>query len=187
VIATVFAALALVIALLVTVLLADSTLLEFTARTAKYHVPVPSAVIVVLVAFGSLIDLLCDNAVALLPNSTLNPDRFVSALLSVFVVGAVQDTVAEPPPQLQVSVYDWLDVIAASVSLPEANLVPLHPPLARQLVATGVVDQVNTGTRLPVAEVCFAVKVTVPAVCACAAAPNNSSGSARSAYLNLCI
>ena len=78
-------------------------------------------------------------------------------------------------------------VIEARVSLPDANLVPLHPPLAVQLEATGDVDHVSTGTRLPVAEVLFAVNVTVPAVCACAIEPNNNIGRARNAYLNLCM
>ena len=36
-----------------------------------------------------------------------------------------------------------------SVWVPEAALVPDQPPLAVQLVATGLVDQVRTGTMLP--------------------------------------
>jgi hypothetical protein len=78
-------------------------------------------------------------------------------------------------------------VMVASVSLPDANFVPLQPPPATQLVATGEVDHVRTGTRLPVADVLFAVKVIVPALCACASAPINSSGRAKKACLNLCI
>jgi len=78
-------------------------------------------------------------------------------------------------------------VMVASVSLPDANFVPLQLPLAVQPEATGVVDHVSTGTRLPAAEVWFAVKVIVPAVCASASEPNNNIGRARSANLNLCI
>ena len=77
--------------------------------------------------------------------------------------------------------------MVASVSVPEANFVPLQAPLAVQLVATGEVDQVSTGAKPVEDEVRFAVKVMVPAVCACAKVPNNSSGSARSAYETLCI
>jgi hypothetical protein len=69
-------------------------------------------------------------------------------------------------PQVQVNVYVLFAVIAGRVSVPDANLVPLQAPLAVQLVATGVVDQVSTGVRLPVADVLLAVKVMVPAVCA---------------------
>jgi len=58
--------------------------------------------------------------------------------------------------------------MSGNVTVPEAALVPDQPPLARQLVATGLVDQVNTGTRLPVADVELARSVTTPAVCACA-------------------
>src|SRR4051812_19289973 len=94
---------------------------------------------------------------------------------------------AVPLPQAQVSVYDLLAVMVATVSLPEANLVPLQAPLAVQLEATGVVDQVSTGVRLPVAEVLFAVKLMVPAVCAWARDPSTSRGSARKACVNLCI
>jgi hypothetical protein len=54
--------------------------------------------------------------------------------------------------------------MVATVSLPDANLVPLQPPLAVQLVATGEVDQVRTGAKLAVDDVLFAVKVMVPAV-----------------------
>jgi hypothetical protein len=57
-----------------------------------------------------------------------------------------------------------LALIVVCVWLPEAALVPDQPPLARQLVATGLVDQVRTGARLPVAEVRLAVSVTTPAV-----------------------
>lgn len=88
----------------------------------------------------------------------------MSVLLSVFLVGAVQLTVAEPVPQLQVSTYDLLLVIVASVWLPDASFVPLQAPLAVQDEATGDVDHVKTGTRLLVAVVLFAVKVMVPAV-----------------------
>jgi hypothetical protein len=56
-----------------------------------------------------------------------------------------------------------------------------------QLVATGEVDQVSTGAKPVDEEVRFAVKVMVPAVCACANEPNNSSGSAKRAYETLCI
>src|SRR5689334_8057818 len=77
--------------------------------------------------------------------------------------------------------------MVASVSLPEANLVPLHAPLAVQLEATGVVDQVSTGVRLPVAEVWFAVKLMVPALCACAHEASTSRGRARKAIVSLCI
>jgi hypothetical protein len=58
--------------------------------------------------------------------------------------------------------------MTGNVTVPEAALVPDQPPLARQLVATGLVDQVSTGTRLPVADVELARSVTTPAVCACA-------------------
>jgi len=78
-------------------------------------------------------------------------------------------------------------VMLASVSLPEANLVPLHAPLAAQLEATGVVDQVSFGVRLPVADVWFALKVMEPAVCAWAKVPSNSRGSAKKAFESLCI
>ena len=46
--------------------------------------------------------------------------------------------------------------MVASVCVPEAALVPDQPPLAVQLVATGLVDQVSTGAKLPVAEVLLA-------------------------------
>src|SRR5688500_13729383 len=59
--------------------------------------------------------------------------------------------------------------MAGNVMVPEAACVPDQPPLARQLLATGLVDQVSTGTRLPVADVELARNVTMPAVCACAA------------------
>jgi hypothetical protein len=72
-----------------------------------------------------------------------------------------------------------LALIDAKVSLPEANLVPLQPPPAVQLVATGEVDQVSTGAKLAVEEILLEVKVMVPAVWAWAIEPNNSSGSAR--------
>jgi hypothetical protein len=62
-----------------------------------------------------------------------------------------------------------LALIRASVSAPDTALLPDQPPLARQLVATGFVDQVKTGTRLVCADVEFACSVTTPAVCACAA------------------
>ena len=78
-------------------------------------------------------------------------------------------------------------VIEARVSLPDANLVPLHPPLAVQLEATGDVVHVSTGTRLPVAEVLLAVNVIVPAVWAWANEPSNRSGRANEANMNLCI
>jgi hypothetical protein len=55
-------------------------------------------------------------------------------------------------------------VIFAAVSLPEANFVPLQPPLAEQLEATGEVDQVSTGVALPLAEPGFADRFRVPAV-----------------------
>jgi hypothetical protein len=77
--------------------------------------------------------------------------------------------------------------MAASVSLPEANLVPLQPPLAAQLDATGVVDQVSTGVTLPVPEAGLAVKVMVPAVCARANVPNNINDSAQDIFESLCI
>src|SRR6185295_1786633 len=77
--------------------------------------------------------------------------------------------------------------MVARVSLPEANLVPLQPPLALQLLATGEVDQVSTGARLPVADVLFAEKLMVPAVWACAAAANASRGSTLSAFRSMCI
>ena len=102
-------------------------------------------------------------------------------------MGATQLRFAVPLPQAQVSVYDLLAVMVATVSLPEANLVPLHAPLAVQLEATGVVDHVSTGVRLPVAEVWFAVKLMVPAVCAWAKVPSSSKGSARKAFESLCI
>jgi hypothetical protein len=79
-------------------------------------------------------------------------------------VGGVQLTVAAPFRQVQVSEYEVLVVIAGSVSLPDANLVPPQPPRAVQLEATGDVDQVSTGTKRPVAEVWFAVKLMLPAV-----------------------
>ena len=81
-----------------------------------------------------------------------------------FFVGAVQVSAAVPLPQVQVSVYDLLDEMVASVSLPEANLVPLQPPLATQLDATGDVDHVSTGANALEEEVLFAVSVTVPAL-----------------------
>src|SRR5215467_6162483 len=95
------------------------------------------------------------------------------------------DTV--PPPQVQVSVYDLLAVIEVSVSLPDANFVPLQPPLAVQLVATGDVDHVSTGVRLPVAVVWLPEKLMVPAVCACASEASSISGRANSPYETLCI
>jgi hypothetical protein len=49
----------------------------------------------------------------------------------------------------------------ASVWFPDAALAPDQPPLAVQLCAAGLVDQVRTGTRLPVAEVWLAWSVTV--------------------------
>jgi hypothetical protein len=98
------------------------------------------------------------------------------------VVGAVQLTVAVPPAQVQVSVYDLLEVMVASVSLPEANFEPLQSPLAVQPEATGEVDQVRTGVRLPVAEVWLAVKVMVPAVCARAKLPSNNRDNANTAW-----
>jgi len=87
----------------------------------------------------------------------------------VLAVGATQETRAVPAPQEQVSVEFVLALIAASVWLPAAALVPDQPPLARQLVAVGFVDQVSTGAKLPVEDVRFARIVTTPAVCACAA------------------
>src|SRR5688572_3628570 len=77
--------------------------------------------------------------------------------------------------------------MAGKVSVPEANLVPLQAPLAVQLDATGVVDQVRTGVRLPVAEVLLAVNVMLHAVCAWAIEANNSIGSAKIAYETLCM
>src|SRR5690349_19570955 len=59
--------------------------------------------------------------------------------------------------------------MVASVWVPEAAFVPDQPPLAVQLCATGLVDQVSTGVRLPVADVLLALSVTTPAVCALAA------------------
>ena len=70
--------------------------------------------------------------------------------------------------------------MAARVSEPDANLVPLHPPLAVQLDATGVVDHVSLGITLPVPDVGLAVKVMVPAVCAFAPSRKDQR-SARSA------
>src|SRR5215510_9886357 len=163
---TVFAALAPVIAFVCTVPLSDSTPLVFTARMVKYQVPWPSAAMVVDVARGSLMVVTLLSELALMPYSTLKPARSVSVVPSVLRVGAVQFSVALPLPQVQVNVYDLLAVMVASVSLPEANLVPLHAPLAVQLDATGDVDQVSTGVRLPVAVVWLAVKLMVPAVCA---------------------
>ena len=55
-----------------------------------------------------------------------------------------------------------LALIAASVWVPEAAFVPDQPPLAVQLCATGLVDQVSTGAKLPVAEVLLALSVTTP-------------------------
>src|SRR6185436_11449800 len=167
--------------------LSDSAWLEFTARTAKYQVPAPNDDSVLLVALGSLTIWLWLSALALVPNSTLNPARSVSGVPLVFVVGAVQFTVALPPPHEQVSVYDLLAVIVGSVSLPEANLVPLHAPLAVQLDATGEVDQVSTGVSDPVAEVWLAVKLIVPAVCACATEPSRASDSVSSAHVSFCM
>jgi hypothetical protein len=62
--------------------------------------------------------------------------------------------------------------MAVSVWFPDAAFVPDHPPLAVQLVATGLVDQVSLGVTLPVPLLGLAVNVTVPAVCACAAPAN---------------
>src|SRR5215510_10928111 len=106
-------------------LLTDSRPLLLTARTAKYQVPVPSDGITVLVAEGLLTVVLCERLVELVPNNTRKLARLVSDEPSVFCVGRVQLTVAEPPPQLQVMVYEALAVIAGSVSVPEANLLPL--------------------------------------------------------------
>src|SRR5262245_31733056 len=64
-----------------------------------------------------------------------------------------------------------------SVWEPLAAFVPDQPPPAMQLRAAGVVDQVSTGVRLPVAEVRFARKVTTPAGCACAADQRNETNS----------
>jgi hypothetical protein len=86
----------------------------------------------------------------------------------VFCVGAVQRTSAVPPLQLQVSVKLVLALMLGKVCVPDAALSPDQPPLARQLCATGFVDQVSTGARLPVADVWLARSVTTPAVCACA-------------------
>jgi hypothetical protein len=95
--------------------------------------------------------------------------------------------VAVPLPQAQVSVYDLLELMVGSVSLPEANFVPVQPPLAAQLEATGEVDQVSTGAKLVVDEVLFAVNVMVPAVCACAKEASSSKGSAQRAFKILCM
>ncbi len=71
--------------------------------------------------------------------------------------------------------------MAATVSEPDANLVPLHPPLAVQLEATGEVDHVSRGVTLPVPDVGLAVKVMVPAAWAFEAVAQRIRGSARSA------
>jgi len=113
--------------------------------------------------------------------------RLVIEEPSVFCFGATQLSVADPLPQAHISVHDLLAVIEANVSVPEANLVPLQAPLAVQLEATGVVDQVSTGARLPVAEVLFAVKLMVPAVCAWASDPMTSKGNNMNPCVNLCI
>src|SRR5262245_17658470 len=147
-----------------TLLFADSAPLLLTARTAKYQVPVPSAKTTALVAEELLTAVLCARLDEFVPKSTRKPERLVSVVPSTFCVGRVQLTVAVPPPQLQVIVYEVLAVIVGSVSVPDANLLPLQPPLAAQLVATGDVDQVSTGARLPVAVVWFAEKLMVPAV-----------------------
>ena len=74
-----------------------------------------------------------------------------------------------------------LAVMADRVSEPDANLVPLHAPLAVQLEATGVVDHVSLGTTLPVPEVGLEEKLMVPAVWAFAPAAHRMRESAMSA------
>src|ERR1043165_5013341 len=107
---TVFAAVAAVITRLTVELFADSPPPVFTARTAKYQVPAPSAATLALVALGSLTDWEYVSDVALLPYTILKPFRFVSDEPSVFFVGAVQLILAVPLPHAQVSVYDLLAV-----------------------------------------------------------------------------
>ena len=55
---------------------------------------------------------------------------------------------------------------AVNVWVPDAALVPDQPPLAVQLAAAGVVDQVSFGVTLPDPLDGLALKVTTPAVCA---------------------
>jgi hypothetical protein len=62
------------------------------------------------------------------------------------VVGTVQFTVAEPDPQVQVSVNVDVVLMLGRVWVPDAAFVPDQAPLAAQLDATGEVDQVSTGT-----------------------------------------
>ena len=102
-----------------------------------------------------------------MPYTIRNDPRFVSAEPFVFCVGAVQRTTAVPPFQLQVSVKLALALMLGKVCVPDAALSPDQPPLARQLCATGFVDHVSTGVRLPVAYVWLARSETTPAVCAC--------------------
>ena len=101
---TVLAALAPTTALVATLLLADSTLLVFTARTAKYHEAGASELSVALRRVMSSTMTLCVSDDALVPYTTLNRARLVNVDPSELVVGAVQFTVAVPEPQLQVSV-----------------------------------------------------------------------------------
>jgi hypothetical protein len=79
-----------------------------------------------------------------------------------------------PPLQLQVSVKLVLALMLGNVCVPDAALSPDQPPLARQLCATGFVDQVSTGARLPLADVWFARNETTPAVCECALAADRA-------------
>jgi hypothetical protein len=79
-------------------------LLLLMARTAKYQVPAASEPIVVLRRVGSSITVLRSSAALLVPYRTLYLARFVNGVPLVLVVGAVQVTVAEPDPQVQVSV-----------------------------------------------------------------------------------
>jgi hypothetical protein len=72
------------------------------------------------------------------------------------------------------------------VWVPEAALVPDHPPLARQLVATGFVDQVSTGWKLPLELVRLALRLTTPALCA-AATPTSDRANAHANILFMTI
>ena len=59
--------------------------------------------------------------------------------------------------------------MADKVCVPDAALVPDQPPLALQLVAVGLVDQVSRGVSVLFADVGLTLRFTTPAVCALAA------------------
>src|SRR6187455_1859749 len=93
---TVFAAVAAVMVRVTTALLSDSAPEVFTARTAKYQVPAPSAATDALVAVALLTDCERFRLLALVPYRIRYPLRLVSEEPSVFCVGATQLKFAVP-------------------------------------------------------------------------------------------